>query len=62
MREREASVRGLGIEYVDLYQIHRWDEGTPIEETLEARHDIVKAGTVRSIGRRRCTRGSLPVP
>src|SRR5215469_9177103 len=39
-----------GMDYVDLYQIHRWDYGTPIEETLEALHDVVKAGKVRYIG------------
>ena len=50
MSELEASLRRLGTEYVDLYQIHRWDEGTPIEETLEALHDVVKAGKVRYIG------------
>jgi 1-deoxyxylulose-5-phosphate synthase len=40
----------LGTEYVDLYQIHRWDCGTPIEETMEALHDVVKAGKARYIG------------
>src|ERR1700681_4476694 len=50
MGEIDASLRGLGTDYVDLYQIHRWDYGTPIEETLEALHDIVKAGKVRYIG------------
>ena len=38
----DASLRRLGTDYVDLYQIHRWDYGTPIEETLEALHDVVK--------------------
>ena len=46
----DASLRRLGTEYVDLYQIHRWDYETPIEETLEALHDIVKAGKARYIG------------
>lgn len=46
----EASLRRLGMEYVDLYQIHRWDPVTPIEETLEALHDVVKAGKARYIG------------
>ena len=46
----EASLRRLGTEYVDLYQIHRWDYATPIEETLEALHDVVKAGKARYIG------------
>ena len=46
----DASLRRLGMDYVDLYQIHRWDYGTPIEETLEALHDVVKAGKARYIG------------
>jgi aryl-alcohol dehydrogenase-like predicted oxidoreductase len=50
MGELDASLRRLGTDYVDLYQIHRWDYGTPIEETLEALHDVVKAGKVRYIG------------
>ncbi|MBV9202362.1 MAG: aldo/keto reductase [Alphaproteobacteria bacterium] len=50
MREIDDSLRRLGTDYVDLYQIHRWDYGTPIEETLEALHDIVKAGKARYIG------------
>jgi 1-deoxyxylulose-5-phosphate synthase len=49
-REIDASLRRLGTEYVDLYQIHRWDYATPIEETLEALHDVVKAGKARYIG------------
>ncbi len=48
--EIEASLRRLGTDYVDLYQIHRWDWETPIEETLEALHDVVKAGKARYIG------------
>jgi aryl-alcohol dehydrogenase-like predicted oxidoreductase len=48
--EIDASLRRLGTDYVDLYQIHRWDYDTPIEETLEALHDIVKAGKARYIG------------
>src|SRR3954468_24135517 len=48
--EIDASLRRLGTDYVDLYQIHRWDYETPIEETLEALHDIVKAGKARYIG------------
>jgi len=48
--ELEQSLRRLGTEYVDLYQIHRWDYETPIEETLEALHDLVKSGKVRYIG------------
>jgi aryl-alcohol dehydrogenase-like predicted oxidoreductase len=50
MREIDDSLRRLGTDYVDLYQIHRWDHGTPIEETLEALQDIVKAGKARYIG------------
>jgi aryl-alcohol dehydrogenase (NADP+) len=46
----DASLRRLGTDYVDLYQIHRFDYDTPIEETLEALHDIVKAGKARYIG------------
>ena len=48
--EIDASLRRLGTDYVDLYQIHRWDHHTPIEETLEALHDVVKAGKARYIG------------
>ncbi|WP_334172550.1 aldo/keto reductase [Sinomonas sp.] len=50
MSEIDASLRRLGTDYVDLYQIHRWDPHTPIEETLEALHDVVKAGKARYIG------------
>jgi aryl-alcohol dehydrogenase (NADP+) len=50
MREIDASLTRLGTDYVDLYQIHRWDPGTPIEETMEALHDVVKAGKARYIG------------
>jgi 1-deoxyxylulose-5-phosphate synthase len=50
MREIDASLRRLGMDYVDLYQIHRWDYNTPIEETLEALHDLIKLGKVRYIG------------
>ena len=46
----DASLRLLGTDYVDLYQIHRWDYGTPIEETMEALHDVVRAGKARYIG------------
>jgi aryl-alcohol dehydrogenase-like predicted oxidoreductase len=48
--EIDNSLRRLGMDYVDLYQIHRFDHETPIEETLEALHDLVKAGKVRYIG------------
>lgn len=50
MHEIDASLKRLGTDYVDLYQIHRWDYQTPIEETLEALHDVVKAGKARYIG------------
>jgi aryl-alcohol dehydrogenase-like predicted oxidoreductase len=50
MYEIDASLRRLGTDYVDLYQIHRWDRRTPIEETLEALHDVVKAGKALYIG------------
>jgi len=50
LHELDESLRRLGTDYVDLYQIHRWDYETPIEETLEALHDVVKAGKVRYIG------------
>jgi aryl-alcohol dehydrogenase-like predicted oxidoreductase len=46
----DASLRRLGMDYVDLYQIHRFDYQTPIEETLEALHDVVRAGKVRYLG------------
>jgi aryl-alcohol dehydrogenase-like predicted oxidoreductase len=48
--EIDASLTRLGMDYVDLYQVHRWDPGTPIEETLEALHDVVKSGKARYIG------------
>ncbi len=50
MSSIDASLKRLGTDYVDLYQIHRWDYETPIEETLEALHDVVKAGKARYIG------------
>jgi 1-deoxyxylulose-5-phosphate synthase len=50
LHEIDQSLRRLGTDYVDLYQIHRWDHATPIEETLEALHDVVKAGKARYIG------------
>jgi aryl-alcohol dehydrogenase (NADP+) len=50
LTEIDNSLRRLGTDYVDLYQIHRWDYSTPIEETLEALHDVVKAGKARYIG------------
>ena len=50
MTEIDASLKRLNMDYVDLYQIHRWDRTTPIEETLEALHDVIKAGKARYIG------------
>ncbi|CAL2068293.1 MULTISPECIES: aldo/keto reductase [Streptomyces] len=50
MTEIDHSLRRLGTDYVDLYQIHRYDHATPIEETMEALHDVVKAGKARYIG------------
>jgi aryl-alcohol dehydrogenase-like predicted oxidoreductase len=50
MSEIDASLRRLGTDYVDLYQIHRYDRRVPIEETMEALHDVVKAGKARYIG------------
>ncbi|WP_321945989.1 aldo/keto reductase [Paraburkholderia sp. J10-1] len=50
LTEIDHSLKRLGTDYVDLYQIHRWDYDTPIEETLEALHDVVKAGKARYIG------------
>ena len=50
LAEIDNSLTRLGTDYLDLYQIHRWDYNTPIEETLEALHDVVKSGKVRYIG------------
>ncbi|MBO9599683.1 MAG: aldo/keto reductase [Cohnella sp.] len=50
LSEIDNSLKRLGTDYVDLYQIHRWDYETPIEETMEALHDVVKAGKARYIG------------
>jgi aryl-alcohol dehydrogenase-like predicted oxidoreductase len=50
LSEVDDSLRRLGTDYIDLYQIHRWDNTTPIEETLEALHDVIKSGKVRYIG------------
>jgi len=50
MASIDASLRRLGTDHVDLYQIHRWDYETPIEETMEALHDVVKSGKARYIG------------
>jgi len=46
----DVSLQRLGLDYVDLYQIHRWDPRTPVEETMEALHDVVRAGKARYIG------------
>jgi len=50
LHEIDASLKRLGTDYVDLYQIHRWDGATPIEETMEALHDVVRAGKARYLG------------
>jgi len=50
LTEIDHSLRRLGTDYVDLYQIHRWDPATPVEETMEALHDVVKAGKARYLG------------
>ncbi|WP_437963118.1 aldo/keto reductase [Sorangium sp. So ce260] len=50
LSEVDKSLKRLGTDYIDLYQIHRWDYGTPIEETMEALHDVVRAGKVRYLG------------
>ncbi len=50
LHEIDASLRRLGTDFVDLYQIHRWDPATPIEETMEALHDVVRAGKARYLG------------
>ena len=50
MASIDASLERLGLDYVDLYQIHRWDPRTPIEETMDALHDVVRAGKARYIG------------
>ena len=50
LHEIDASLRRLGLDHVDLYQIHRWDPDTPIEETMEALHDVVRAGKARYLG------------
>ena len=54
----DASLQRLGIDTIDLYQIHRFDYATPIEETMEALHDIVRAGKVRYLGASVCGHGS----
>lgn len=49
-REIDGTLKRLGTDYLDLYIIHRFDYGTPIEETMEALHNLVKAGKVRALG------------
>src|SRR6476661_10383730 len=50
LEQVDASLRRLGTDYIDLYQIHRFDPDTPVEETMEALHDVVKAGKARYLG------------
>ncbi len=50
LHEIDASLKRLGMDHVDLYQIHRWDDATPIEETMEALHDVVRMGKARYLG------------
>src|SRR5437763_469932 len=50
LSEIDNSLKRLGTDYVDLYQIHRWDDQTPIEETMEALHDVVRSGKARYLG------------
>src|SRR4051794_18320798 len=50
LEQADASLQRLGTDYIDLYQIHRFDPDTPVEETMEALHDLVRAGKVRYIG------------
>src|SRR5437660_11203772 len=50
LSEIDNSLKRLGTDYVDLYQIHRWDYQTPIEETMEELHDVVRAGKARYLG------------
>jgi aryl-alcohol dehydrogenase-like predicted oxidoreductase len=58
LSEIDHSLQRLGMDYVDLYQIHRFDYETPIEETLEALNDVVRAGKARYIGASPCTPGN----
>ena len=62
MAEADHSLKRLGADYIDLYQIHRNDHSTPLEETLEALHDLVKAGKVRYLGASSMRPGSSPRP
>ena len=60
MEQIDASLTRLGTDYVDLYQIHRFDPATPVAETMEALHDIVKLGRSATSAHHRCTPGSSP--
>ena len=62
MASIDASLRRLGTDHVDLYQIHRWDPNTPIEETMEALHDVVRRARRATSGPRACSRGSSRRP
>ena len=62
MASIDASLERLDMDYVDLYQIHRWDNGTPIEETMEALHDVVRAARPATSVRAACSRGSSRRP
>ena len=59
LSEIDNRLKRLGMDYVDLYIIHRWDSGTPIEETMEALHDVVKADKPAISGLRQCGPGSF---
>ena len=60
MEQVDASLTRLGTDYMDLYLIHRFDEETPVEETMEALHDVSSRARLAISGRRRCLLGSLP--
>lgn len=60
MEQIDASLSRLGTDYVDPYQIHRFDPDTPVEETMEALHDVVEAGKAATSAPRPCGRGSSP--